>query len=97
MKTYYAPTFLDESRTHPNRKGVSLPTGILKGIIFTRSFSKTPKGKIKGERGIIFFSWGKDTKEAKAAALKKAIDGMEELERLDENPALDWIPKSLSL
>jgi hypothetical protein len=52
----------------------------------------TKKGKIRAERGLISFSWKEDTQEAKAAALAKVIEGMEELPELDENPPLSWIP-----
>ena len=44
------------------------------------------------ERIVISFSWRKNTEKAKAAALAKAIKGMEELPELDNNPPLNWIP-----
>jgi hypothetical protein len=92
MQCYYAPTFLDESLTFPDKKGQQRATGRLSGMVFTRKFFKTKKGKIRAERGLISFSWKEDTQEAKAAALAKVIEGMEELPELDKNPPLSWIP-----
>lgn len=66
MKTYYSPVFLDESRTYPDKRGNSRPTGKLHGFIMARRFFVTPKGKIKAERFIVSFSWNEDTYEAKA-------------------------------
>lgn len=93
MKTYYAPTFIDESRTFPNKKGESRPTGVLRGMIMTRRFYLTPKKKIAATRGVVPFSWLEDTVEAKTESLRKAVKGMEELPELDENPPLDFIPE----
>jgi hypothetical protein len=91
--TFYAPTFIDESMTHPDRRGHQKPTGRLSGMLFTRRFSTTRGGKIRAERGIVSFSWNEDTQEAKAAALEKAIEGMEgELPELDSNPPTNFIP-----
>lgn len=95
MKTYYSPTFLDESLTYPNKKGESRPTGKLRGFVFTRSFYKTLSGKIKATRSILPFSWEEDTDESKGRALEKVVEGMEELEGLEKNPSLDWIPKQV--
>lgn len=92
QQTFYAPTFLDESRTYPDRRGNTSPTGNLRGMVFARRFSKTKAGKIKSERMLIPFSWEEDTQEAKAAALAKVIEGMEELPGLEKNPPLNWIP-----
>lgn len=97
MKTYYAPSFIDESRTYPDKNGNSRPTGKFSGMVMTRRFYVTPTGKIKAERGIVPFSWQEDTKESKATALSDAIKGMEEMPELDENPPLDFIPKGLKL
>jgi hypothetical protein len=97
MKTYYAPTFIDESRTHPDKKGNSRPTGKLKGFVMTRRFSLTPKGKIRAERGVVPFQWSEDTEEAKAEALSKVIEGMEEISELDANPPLIFIPQNIQL
>lgn len=94
MLTYYASTFLDESLSSRDKRGNQHRTGRLSGMIFTRRYFK--KGtKIKSERGLITFSWDEDTQEAKAAALAKAITGMEELPGLDENPPLNWVPPSI--
>lgn len=95
MKTYYAPSFIDQSRTYPNKNGKSKSTGILSGMIMTRRFVKTPKGNWKGIRGIVPFSWSPDTEEAKAKSLKKAIKDMQEMAELDSNPPIDWIPDIL--
>lgn len=93
MKTFYSPTFIDESRTYSDKKGNSKPTGKLRGLLLTRRFYKTPKGKIKAERGVVPFSWKEDTEESKAEALAKAIEGMEEMAELEGNPPLhDFIP-----
>lgn len=92
--TFYAPTFLDESMTRPDRKGVQTPTGKLSGMLITRRFSKRGK-KISATRGLVSFSWGEDTQEAKIAALSKAIEGMDELPELDTNPPLNWIPATV--
>lgn len=93
MQCYYAPTFLDESLTFPDKKGHQRATGRLSGMVFTRKFFKTKKGKVRAERGLISFSWDRDTPEAKAAALAKVIEGMDgELPELDSNPPLNWIP-----
>lgn len=90
--TFYAPTFFDESLTRPDKHGHQKPTGRLSGMIMTRKFSVTRAGGIKAERDLISFSWNEDTQEAKANALAKAIEGMEELPGLDDNPPLNWIP-----
>jgi hypothetical protein len=92
MLTFYAPTFLDESMTHPGKRGHQRPTGKLSGMVFTRRFFRKGNGKIKAERGLVSFSWDQDTQEAKVNALAKAIKGMEELPDLDKNPPLNWIP-----
>jgi hypothetical protein len=93
MLTYYAPTFIDESMTLPDKRGNQRPTGRLSGMVFTRRFSRTRGGRIKAERGVISFSWKEDTQEAKAAALAKVIEGMEgELPELDSNPPTNFIP-----
>lgn len=92
--TFYAPTFLDESMTFPDKRGLRRPTGKLSGFVITRRFSK--KGsKFRAERGLVPFSWGRDTPKAKITALAKAIEGMEELPGLDENPPLNWIPETV--
>ncbi len=91
MKIYYAETFLDESQTCPNKKGVSQPTGKLQGMIFTRSFYFLGK-KIVARRGVVSFAWKKDTAECKRRALRIATKGMKELKGLDKNPELSWIP-----
>lgn len=90
--TFYAPTFIDESMTRPDKRGRQEPTGNLRGMVFTRKFSRTRAGKIKAERGIVSFSWDEDTQDAKVAALAKAIDGMEELPELENNPPTGWVP-----
>ncbi len=92
--TFYAPTFLDESRTYPDKNGNSRNTGIMRGMIFTRTF-KRRGSKIVAERGLIPFSWKEDTQEAKVEALAKAIEGMEEMAELDDNPNIGWIPKTI--
>lgn len=89
---YYAPTFIDESLTRPDRGGNQYPTGRLSGMVFGRKFFTTKTGKVRAERVMISFSWGEDTPEAKVTALAKAIEGMEELPELDKNPPLTWIP-----
>lgn len=94
-KTFYAPTYLDESMSYPDKRGNQHPTGRLSGMVFIRKFSKTRSGRWKAERTIISFSWKEDTQKAKAAALAKAIEGMEELPELDGNPPLNWIPPAL--
>lgn len=91
MLTYYAPSFLDESMSHPDKRGNQRRTGRLSGMLFTRSFSRRGS-KIRAKRGIVSFSWDEDTQEAKVAALAKAIEGMEELPELDSNPPLNWVP-----
>lgn len=89
--TFYAPTFIDMSMKQPDKRGVQKPTGDLSGLIVTRTF--TSKGRnIKASRGMIPFSWKKDATAAKAEALARAIEGMEELAELDNNPSLNWIP-----
>lgn len=93
--TFYAPSFLDNSTTFPDRKGRKRPTGNLSGMIFTRRFSKTGGRKITAERGVIPFSWKEDTQAAKVEALAKAIEGMQELPDLDENPPITWIPQTV--
>ncbi|MES2216649.1 MAG: hypothetical protein V4481_05145 [Patescibacteria group bacterium] len=95
MKTYYAPTFIDESRTLPNRQGNSKPTGNLRGMVFTRTFYKTKTGKITSKRGIIPFKWVEDTEESKAEALENALIGLEEMRELDANPPLTFVPDIL--
>lgn len=91
--TFYSPTFIDESMTCPTKHCAQRPTGNLSGMVFARTFSRHPKSKrIKATRGIISFSWSEDTQDAKATALAKAIEGMEELPELDSNPELNWIP-----
>ena len=90
-RTFYAPTFLDESRTHPDKAGNTRSTGRLSGMLMTRRFYRRGK-KIVAERGVVPFAWNQDTQEAKVEALKKVITGMEELPGLDENPSLDWVP-----
>lgn len=92
--TFYAPTFLDESLTRPDKRGDQRPTGRLSGMVFTRRFSKRG-AKFKADRGVVSFSWKEDTPEAKTAALVKVIEGMEELPELDDNPPLNWIPKTI--
>lgn len=89
--TFYAPTIIDESWTYPDKRGRQKQTGKLSGFIFTRRFSRRGT-RIRAERGLVPFSWAEDTMEAKAAAIAKAIHGMEELDGLDENPPLNWIP-----
>lgn len=93
--TYYAPTFLDESMTLPDKRGHSRPTGRLSGFVFTRRFSRRGPRKIVAEIGLVPFSWNEDSQEAKVAALSKVIEGMKELPELDNNPPLDWIPQSV--
>lgn len=93
MQLYYAPSFIDESLTYPDRHGQQRPTGRLTGMVFGRKFFKSRSGKIKAERMLLSFSWEQDTQEAKAAALAKVIEGMEELPELDKNPPLSWIPQ----
>ena len=92
MLSYYAPTFLDESLSHPDKKGQQYATGRRSGMIFVRTFSKSRSG-FKARRLVISFSWDDDSAEAKATALAKVIDGMEEMPELDKNPPLNWIPK----
>lgn len=92
--TFYAPTFLDESMTRPDRRGHQEPTGRLSGMVFTRTFSRRGK-KIRAERGAVSFSWGTDTQKAKTKALAKVIAGMEEMLELENNPPLNWIPPSI--
>lgn len=92
METFYAPTFIDESRS---RRGK--PTGKLRGFVMTRSFYKGSNGKIKSNRGVIPFSWEEDTDEAKAEALSKVITGKKEMPELDENPPLTWVPTNYKL
>ncbi len=92
MQLYYAPTFIDGSLTRPDRRGEQHSTGRLSGMVFGRKFFKSRAGKIRAERMVISFSWKEDTQEAKAAALAKVIEGMEELPELDKNPPLSWIP-----
>lgn len=92
--TFYAPTFLDFSLTRPDRRGCQEPTGDLNGMVFARTFYK--KGKsIRARRNLISFSWEADTPDAKADALAKVVEGMEELPELDKNPALNWIPQTV--
>jgi hypothetical protein len=93
MQLYYAPTFIDESMTQPDRRGNQYPTGRLSGVVIGRKFFKSRAGKIRAERMVISFSWKKDTQEAKAEALAKVIEGMEELPELEKNPPLNWIPQ----
>ena len=93
MKIYYAPTFLDESRTYPDKKGNSRPTGKLRGMIMTRRFFLASNNKIKAERGMVPFSWKEDTAKSKAEALEKVIKDMQEMSELDNNPPLDFIPE----
>lgn len=90
--TFYAPTFIDESLTRRDRKGCQKPTGNLSGMVFTRRFSMDRRGRVKAVRGLVSFSWGEDTQAAKAAALAKVIDGMEELPELENNPPIGWVP-----
>jgi hypothetical protein len=92
MQLYYAPTFIDESLTRPDRRGEQHSTGRLSGIVIGRKFFKSRAGKIRAERMVISFSWEQDTQEAKAEALAKVIEGMEEMPELDNNPPLSWIP-----
>lgn len=73
MKQFYAPTFIDESMTLPDKKGRSRPTGRLSGMVFARKFSRRKGGGVKAERIMISFSWNEDTQEAKTEALAKAI------------------------
>lgn len=91
MKTYYASTFIDQSRTYPDKRGNSKPTGRLSGFLMTRSFYMQG-GKRRSSKGIKPFSWSEDTEEAKADALAQAINGMEEMPELDSNPPLDFWP-----
>ena len=92
MLSFYAPTFIDESLTMPDKKGRQEPTGRLSGILIGRQFSKSRSGRIKASRIVKSFSWDEDTQEAKVEALAKAIDGMEELPELENNPPISWIP-----
>lgn len=94
-KQFYAPTFLDESMSHPDRRGNNYAAGRLSGIVMGRKFTKLKSGKIRAERLVISFAWDRDTQEAKAEALAKVIDGMEELPELDNNPPLTWIPQTV--
>lgn len=92
--TFYAPTCIDMSMTFPDKRGVQKPTGDLSALIFTRTFTSTGKGNnIKASRGIVSISWKKDKPEAKAEAFAKAVHGLEELEGLDRNPPVSWIPQ----
>lgn len=92
MLTYYAPTFIDESLSRPDRGGNQRATGRLSGIMVIRQFFKK-RDKIIAKRGIVSFSWEEDTQEAKAAALAKTIEGMEgELPELANNPPISFIP-----
>lgn len=90
--TFYAPTFLDFSMTYPDKKGNCRSTGNLEGMILSRTFKRRRNGKIVGQREIRPFSWKEDTQAAKIAALAKAIEGMEELSELDDNPREEWVP-----
>lgn len=93
---FYAPTFLDESLTYPDKHGNKRQTGRLSGMVFARRFSKAKSGKLKAQRLIIPFAWDRDTQEAKAEALAKAIEGMAgELPELDTNPPLNFIPEQV--
>ncbi len=92
-RTYYAPTFLDESLSRPDRRGNQHATGRLSGCVFARKFSFTKKRTVRAERIVIFFSWDADTQEAKAEALAKVIEYMDgELPELERNPPLNWVP-----
>jgi hypothetical protein len=91
MKTYYAPTFIDNSISFRGK-----PTGRLSGFVLTRSFYRTGAGKIKATRGVVPFAWSEDTDEAKANALQIAIRGLEEMAELDGNPPLHAIPARLN-
>ncbi len=95
MQLYYAPTFIDESLTRPDRRGDQHSTGRLSGIVIGRKFFKSRAGKIRAERIVKSFSWKEDTREAKAEALAKAIEGMEEMPELEKNPPLNWIPQTV--
>lgn len=92
VQMFYAPTFMDESMTAPDKRGNQRPTGKLSGFVFARKFTRHKTGRIKAERMLLPFSWKEDTQEAKVAALSRVIDGMTEMEELDGNPPLTWIP-----
>lgn len=97
MKTYYAPTFLDASRTFPDKKGESSKTGNLFGILFIRTFKKMKSGKITATRSLKLFRWDKDNFSSKRKALKEAIKGLTELEEIDDNPPLNFIPEKVKI
>ncbi len=94
QRCYYAPTFLDESLSFPDRRGNQHKTGRLSGVVFARRFFISKAGKVRSERELISFAWKEDTQDAKAAALAKVIEKMDgELPGLDDNPPTNWIPE----
>ncbi len=93
--TLYAPTFLDMSMTRPDKRGNQRPTGDLSGMVFARTFSTMRGCRIRASRNVISFSWNEDTADAKAVALAKVIEGMDEHSGLDSNPPLNWIPQTV--
>lgn len=93
-KTYYAPTFIDQSRTSNGEK-----TGELSAFLMTRTFRKVQKkNRIIGydaKRGLHVITWDKDTQDAKGRAFATAIKKMTELPWLDENRSLFEIPEQV--
>ena len=93
-KEYYGPTFLDESRDLKDKK-----TGRLEATLFTIKYDVTQgangKVRIEKKKRCRFVAWDKDTLKAKVEAIKLAIEGMEELQEVDDSSCVDFIPSEI--
>jgi hypothetical protein len=92
--TYYAPTCLDHAREWRQK-----PTGRLEMTLLTSTYTIVERQNgnryIRSDRGIKCCQWENDTDDDKACTMKTALRGRSELEELDKNPPLTFVPEEV--